>query len=192
LHQQHLVSISFLAAQPEAMPATAFATTPIPAAQLDAMHQPHLQLHQFQQHNWMQCINSISSFINSSSTTGCNASTALAHTLIPAAQLDHLHYLFPAAQLEQYAFPAAQLEHLHYSFPAAQLEATPATVLAAFSIPAAQLEAMPATALANSFTLAAKPEDMPAKALALAMILVANLGSFPVGAVSKGAMPTVS
>jgi hypothetical protein len=37
----------------------------------------------------MQCINSISSFINSSSTTGCNASTALAHTLIPAAQLDN-------------------------------------------------------------------------------------------------------
>jgi hypothetical protein len=51
---------------------------------------------------------------------------------------------------------------------------------------------MPATALANSFTLAAKPEDTPAKALALAMILVANLGSFPVGAVSEGAMPTVS
>jgi hypothetical protein len=129
------------------------------------MHQQHLLPHQFQQHNWLLCINSISSFIKSSSTTGCNASTALAHTLIPAAQLDHLQYLFPAAQLEQYAFPAAQLEHLHYSFPVAQLEATPATVLAALSIPAAELEAMPATALANSLTLAAKPEETPAKSV---------------------------
>jgi hypothetical protein len=63
----------------------------IPAAQLDAMHQQHLLPHQFQQHNWMQCINSICYHINSSSTTGCYASTALAVSSNPAAQLDAMH-----------------------------------------------------------------------------------------------------
>jgi hypothetical protein len=49
--------------------------------------QQHLPLHQLQQHNWT-CINKSSYDISSSSTTGSNASTALAISSIPAAQLD--------------------------------------------------------------------------------------------------------
>jgi hypothetical protein len=137
LHQQQLVSISFLAAQPEAMPSTAFATTsipaaqldacnastafattPIPAAQLEAMHQQHLQLHQLQQHNWMQCINSICNYINSSSTTGCNASTAFATTPTPAAQLDNAIksidiYIISGITTRAILIPAAQLDAMY-------------------------------------------------------------------------------